>query len=246
MDEERLIRRRQADAAEAIDRRRTGPSPGGPAFAGRVVNAGAMPNRVPGYYALQPQRIGGTEAEGSAVSATDLGKPAIVLVVGQRVPSVGDKLIARAIEGRWVAETKQSGGGGINIGGCTCSGMPSTLAVTVTNSSLSFGILQSCTLQYGPTPAWAANMSLGASCYLSTSTFVDQTMPEQFYYYFACLGGYYILTRVYQTSVYGSPYRDTVRYKWLVGNTGNVCKPFGLRNGQIYPGGNAACTAEVS
>jgi hypothetical protein len=46
--------------------------------------------------------------------------------------------------------------------------------------------------------------------------------------------------------VYGSPYRDTIRYRWLAGYAGNTCSPFLLSNGQIFSGGDASGVVTIS
>ena len=89
-------------------------------------------------------------------------------------------------------------------------------------------------------------MQLGASSYLSTRTFTDNATNDQFWYYFTCYFNYYILTRVYVTSAYGSPYRDQIRYRWLVGLSGNTCSPFLLSKGAVYAGGDSSCVVTLT
>jgi hypothetical protein len=89
-------------------------------------------------------------------------------------------------------------------------------------------------------------LALGASSYLSTTTFTDLSTGDQFWYYLTCFLGYYVLTRVYAVSAFGSPYRDVVRYRWLIGYQGNSCQPFLLANGQIFQGGDPTCVVTIT
>jgi len=237
MDEERLLRRRQDEARGAIDRRRSEAAQGVPSFVGRVVNGGAMPNRVPGYYLLQPQRIGGVEAEGATVSATDRGSRIVSLVVGQRVPAVGDRLLARMIRGRWVAETKQAGGGGPTVPFCLCATVPQTLSMSVSDPlNLTRGALQNCTLQWQPKQAWNT-FNLGPYGFYSTATFRDDVYTfQEFYYFFNCIQGQPALSRIYQTSAFGSPFLTPTQWAWLPISSppDNTCSPFLLTKGTLF------------
>lgn len=247
-DETTVLRRRLEEAELALARAASRDAKRRDARLVQVYSGGAIPTTIGKFCLIHPAVVlpGATEGSSATISVdTSLSAP--VDAIGPAAPSVGDYMIAWGVDYRAAGmKGSAAGGGTVAVPGCTCSSIPSTLGMMVANSALSYGILQSCTLQWGTTPAWAARLSLGASCFLSTATFADQHSPDRFYYYFACLGGYFILTRVYQTSVYGSPYRDTIRYKWLVGNPGNGCSPFTLLNGLIYPGGDPLCTASIS
>ena len=107
-------------------------------------------------------------------------------------------------------------------------------------------ILQSAVLVYGPTPSALSALGIGQSAYLSTATFTDFSTGDQFWYYLSCYLGYYILTRVYATSLYGSPYHDMIRYRWPISDPGNSCSPFLLAHGQIFSGGDPSCVVTVS
>ena len=97
----------------------------------------------------------------------------------------------------------------------------------------------------GSDPGGIASCGIGANSYLSTATFPDYTTGDQFYYLLSCYNGSYVLTRVYITSLYGSPYRDMIRYLWPIGYAGNTCTPFDLAAGQMYIGGDPSCVISI-
>ena len=107
-------------------------------------------------------------------------------------------------------------------------------------------MFQDATIQWGPTPSGLLALGLGTNSYLSTATFPDYTSGDQFYYLLSCYSGSYVLTRVYITSIYGSPYRDMIRYLWPIGYLGNTCSPFSLPQGQMYIGGDPSCVVSIT
>lgn len=140
-----------------------------------------------------------------------------------------------------------TGGGGIgSLPGCICVSPPATLYMTVTGGSCNNGLLNDCTIQYGPTPSSLSGLRLGVNCYLSTTTFTDSQTGDSYYYYLGCFGAVMRISRVFPTSVFGSPFLDSVIYYWSVGLSGNTCVPFLLSNGQIYSGGDPACSVTIS
>jgi hypothetical protein len=102
-----LTRRDPADSARKI--------------VGSVYNGGAMPTTVPAWFLTHPADFGCNESEGAGCSATiDTTSTVPVLVLGPKVPSVGDLLPARMIGGKWIAE--RGGGGGCTTTICLRSG----------------------------------------------------------------------------------------------------------------------------
>ena len=245
----RQLRRRQTDLAAQIDRQPGPPDPGTTAQVVQVYNGGAMPATAPGQYDCHPVTVTGAETEGGAVTATADSGRSLVVIVLNTVPAVGDYLVARLIGGRWVA---RKGGGGyvgppmVHIDGCPCSESCVTLYMVSSNPNSNNHILQSATLVYGPTPAGLLPLAIAASSYLSTTSFTDFSTGDQFYYYLSCYIGYYVLSRVYITSLYGSPYRDATRYRWPIGYLGNSCVPFALMNGTVFSGGDPSCVVTIS
>jgi hypothetical protein len=134
----------------------------------------------------------------------------------------------------------------VHIEGCPCTESCATIYMVSSNPNSNNHILQSATLVYGPTPAGLLPLAIGESSYLSTTTFTDFSTGDQFYYYLSCYLGYYVLTRVYAVSLYGSPYRDATRYRWAAGYPGNSCSPFALNNGQVFSGGDPSCVVTIS
>lgn len=101
-DELRTLRARAAAPA---------PPPADPAGPGGAqlfrVLAASKPTAVPRVYPCEPIAPTATYAVNAAASARALSSaaPVPVVVVGPRVPAAGDWLVARAIQGRWVAAT---------------------------------------------------------------------------------------------------------------------------------------------
>jgi hypothetical protein len=126
LDPTRLLRLRRGDDLDLGDRAMVPraadpPSPaprGTPRFVGRVFNGGAMPSQAGRVFLVNPVRLDGAEAEGSAATSTADGTRAIpVVFVGGSPPAAGDLVVALAVGGRWVAE------GGSNPG-LACSPCP--------------------------------------------------------------------------------------------------------------------------
>jgi hypothetical protein len=141
-----------------------------------------------------------------------------------------------------------SGGGGGSGAflGCTCGTAPSTLYMTVTPSGCSDTLLNDCDLVYGPTPSGLSSLGLGANCYLSSTTFPDAQTGDDFYYYLSCFSNIFRISRVFEFSIYGSPFLGPVAYHWYVGLPGNTCHPFALTNGEIFLGGDPSCIVEIN
>jgi hypothetical protein len=118
-----LARRDPADSARKI--------------VGSVYNGGAMPTAVPAWFLTHPADFGCNESEGGPCAPSiDTTSTVPVLVLGPKVPSVGDLLPARMIGGKWVAE--RGGGGGCTTKICLssgCGGGATNVLVTILNGS---------------------------------------------------------------------------------------------------------------
>lgn len=242
-DRERLLREQPPSTR--------GPRPflGSPAFVGSVVTATPAP--VGKYLILNPLAITGPEVEGGAGSySTGFGMPPRVpaLLLGPHDAATGDYLIARFVGYRWVCEKGTPGGGDIpiSIPGCPCASQPPLIDMTSSKPASNNQIFQSAFLQYGPTPGPLLPVVLTPNSYLSTASFPDPILSADFRYFLTCSLGAYILTRVYVTSPFGSPFRDSIRYKWVPGFPGNICTPFSMTNGQIFAGGDSSCIVTLS
>ena len=218
-----------------------------PAIVG-CVSPGASASISSGkFIAMHPVDVTGVESEAAAGSlAVDSSRTFFAYVVGSVPPAVGDYLVCRFVGNRWVAERMGESNPGVVVPGCPCSRSPAVLYMTASNPNSNNHILQSSVLVYGPTPAQLLPMDIGQSAYLSESQFQDLSTGDWFWYYLSCYLGYYVLTRVYATSVYGSPYRDATRYRWAIGNPGNSCSPFNLLVGNIFSGGDPSCVVTIS
>ena len=220
-----------------------------PAIVGQIFAQASLPNATGLFFAAHPVDVLGQESEGQpGAFMPNLGATFFVDVIGSRVPSIGDVLVCRFVEDRWVAESSFAViTQGVNLPGCSCLGLPTTLHMTSANPSCNGGMFQSCVIVYGTTPAVYASLNLGAQCFLSTQSFID-TNNDTFQYYFYCQGNQFNLSRVYTSSIYGSPYLDLARYSWKIGSTvsGNTCSPLLLTNGQIFVGGDPTCSVTIS
>lgn len=137
-----------------------------------------------------------------------------------------------------------TGGGGTGVLlGCICATPPATLTMTDVGAC---GVFNDCTILYGPTPAGLTPLSLGTNSYLSTDEFADPQTGDMFRYYLSCFGSIIRLSRVFETSIYGSPFLDSVLYTWTIGISGNTCSPFALTNGSIFFGGDPTCDVEIT
>jgi hypothetical protein len=131
-------------------------SRGVPRLVGRVVNQGAMPSSTEHVFLVSPALLDGAEAEGAAVSiSADVARTVPVVIIGSRVPAVGDALVALAIGGRWVAE---SGPGQVPFACWPCNIPRKSLTVSWVNAMLGNG---SATLNYTPPGQWNTGCTHG-------------------------------------------------------------------------------------
>lgn len=211
---------------------------------GRVINGGSRPSSVPAVYLVNPVTIGGPETEDAVASRTpnpDIRIP--VNCYGPTVPALGDDLDCFYVGHRWVS-TRRLGGGGPPTGtllGCVCPHPPATLPMTVASGTCSDGRFYSTTLTYKPTPPDLGALQLGGSCYLSDDSFPDPQTGDYFFYFMSCFSSVVRISRVFPTSIYGSPFLDSVIYFWTLGFPGNTCTPFYLSKGTVFAGGDPNC-----
>jgi hypothetical protein len=219
-------------------------------FLGVVFANPTVPTSSGVFYSVHPTIVTGTQAEsGSGIITPISSVTDLVLILGTTPCVAGDLVVYYRAENRWVGEryAGSGGGGGTHVqAGCPCGSVPNTLTMTVTNGGPGFnnGIFNSCVFAWGPTPSSLLPVVLIPNSWLSTGSFPDPILGVPFFYFLTCSLGAYVLTRVYVTSPFGSPFRDSIRYKWVPGFPGNTCTPFVMTNGQIFAGGNPAtvCT----
>ena len=139
--------------------------------------------------------------------------------------------------------------GWISLPGCNCNPTPPTIYLDSIdpgcNAPLS-GIFQDATIEWSAVPASLEDLALGDYAYLSTTTFVSDYSSDAFYYLLTCGGSYFSLSRVFPTSVFGSPFREPPIYSWLIGDTGNTCDPFLMSNGFVSEGTDPDCDVDLS
>ncbi|MFO0892143.1 MAG: hypothetical protein U0790_23770 [Isosphaeraceae bacterium] len=157
-----MATRRELDSLRVVRLREEGPSRGEdftaaarraprgtPRLLGRVVSGGALPGQTDRVFLVNPARIDGVEGEGAVPSiAADASRVVPVVVIGSRVPAVGEPLIALAVGGRWVAE---SGAAPSSLDCSPCKIPRKDLTVSWVNPILGDG---SATLAYSAPGQW--------------------------------------------------------------------------------------------
>jgi hypothetical protein len=117
----------------------------------QIHDGGAMPAAANRVFLGHPAAIGGGEDEGATPAfSVDTSRSIPVLVIGSRVPAVGDLLTASSVSGRWVAEL---GGGSPSLACWPCAIPQTNLAVSWVNPILGDG---SATLTFTPPGQWAS------------------------------------------------------------------------------------------
>ena len=225
-------------------------SDGLPSFLGRVVTSPAT-LKVGQFINVVPSTVLGAEQEGGGgVFTTSASSPAPVLVylMGSFAPMMGDYVICRFVDHRWVTDLTGGGvshGQGILLPSCFCA-VPPTLQMISGDPTCNYGMFQSCTLVYGPPPPAMQLLGFTANVFTSSQSFVDPITNASFFYYFSCFYNQFFLSRIYPTSPMGSPFRDALLYNWIVGGYGNNCTPFLLEIGMPFPGSDATCSVIIS
>jgi len=223
---------------------------GVPAFVGQVTTASTLIG-VGKFLLVQPTFVLGAEVEGGSGDLVAVGSSTVpVYLVGPDDAKTGDYLVCRYVDNRWAAERTvlaASGGGGTGtLPGCFCNPIPASLSMTSDSPTCNYGMFQSCSIVYGPTPAGYADLDIGLNSFLSVESFPDVVAGgAMFQYLLTCQYNQFNLTRVYLASPYGSPYRDGLLYTWLVGGYGNTCVPFHLHDGTPYAGSDSSCFVTI-
>lgn len=97
-----LLRRRQDELATDADARRGATVNCAPAQVVETFTEGTYPTAAGSYFACHPVTVGGTEAEGEAVTTTvDEDRTLYVANIGSAVPPEGTDLLATLVDGRW-------------------------------------------------------------------------------------------------------------------------------------------------
>jgi hypothetical protein len=220
-------------------------------YLGKVVTALASGVAPPVYVDTNPVQLSGNMiAGGLASTSVDTSRKVPVLILGN-VPTVGQIVVAKTVQGRWVAYLPGVGipgtsGGTERIPLCFCETIPDTLTMTSADPACNYRMFQSCTITWQATPAYFAPLNLGSHSFISIESFPDPIVGgDAFYYYFTCQYNQFSITRLYPTSPYGTPYRDGNLYTWLLGGYGNTCVPFRLHNGTAFSGSDLSCSVTI-
>jgi len=130
-------------------------SRGTPRFLGQVVGGATMPSATDRVYLMNPVRLDGGDAEGAGASLTvDATRTIPVVVIGEVPPQAGDLLIALAVGGRWVAESRSSSSPLLSCSPCNIP--RKNLTLSWTNSMIGAG---STSLVYAPPGQWNSSCS---------------------------------------------------------------------------------------
>jgi len=103
-----VLRARNAAFNRGVDRLDFGAAGPGPMLV-QVFAKTTVPTETGKFFACHPVTPDGTEAEGSVPTFSIASETVYVLVVGPRVPVAGDMLIAKSVNGRWVAASGKVG-----------------------------------------------------------------------------------------------------------------------------------------
>jgi len=214
----------------------------------QVYNAGSMPSATPRVYACRPVELTATESEGGTwnTNATAVFVPVVFL--GPDLPVLGEIYHAAQYGGRWISSHTKSVAASSPTGtllGCVCQHPPAVLTMTVTGTCSS-GLFFDCTIEYQATPPELGPLQLGGNCYLSNESFPDLQTGDLFRYFLSCFSSIVRISRVFPTSIFGSPFLDSVVYFWTLGFPGNTCNPFALTIGADFAGGNPLCQVTIT
>jgi hypothetical protein len=206
------------------------------------------PNSI-GVYLFTVGRPTWPDTEGALVSVeNDQTQTVPVAWIGPQAPLVNRPYMLHPSGNRYIAGSGKPAvvtPPGVNIPGCLCQNVPATLYMRPNDVTLNGGMFQNCTLQWGPTDPYFANLALGPNTFMSRESFID-SINQTFWYYFNCTSSNFTLTRLYKSSLFGSPYRDSVRFTWPIGSAGNTCVPFLLTTGTVYQGGDTRSQITVT
>jgi len=167
------------------------------------------------------------ESEGSAFGLTGGCKTRIVTVVGTKLPVVGDKLKCYLDGGRWLRRKVHEH----NRPHRSIS--PAALYAHPYDAFTKRLLLPRRTIIFSSLAHTSTSRPLLASHhwhwvqmrFFSTATFSRRLFQRTVLVLVSpAFQGYYMMSRLYLSSVFGSPYRDTTRYTWAIGFPGNHCR----------------------
>lgn len=246
-DDIETIRRRinQIESSILAVTGRNGQTRAGRRYVGKIYSGGSLPTAANRFYLTHPvTSISGTETENGTATINVETSVSVPVLVLDGPMAVDDYVIADLVNGIWVAEEGQATGSGTPTGslpGCICATPPASLTLTATGCS---GLIDSCTIVYGPTPSGFVSQ-MGASSYLSTATFTD-SLGYDYYWYLNCFSSTIRLQPAYPSYYLGSYWIEAVFYYWTIGLPGNTCSPFSLTNGTPTLGLPPGCSATLT
>jgi hypothetical protein len=102
MSDLRVMRDRHTALADALDRSGDLDSYASAAMIAITTTVDTYPTTAGAFYAVNPQRITGTVAEGASPTyATDPSTVVYALNVGSQIPPDGTELVIHSVGGRW-------------------------------------------------------------------------------------------------------------------------------------------------
>jgi hypothetical protein len=99
----RILRDRQTAAETQLDRAATADDSGSAALCAITTTVSSYPTSAAVGYAMNPQILGGTEAEGATPSfSADTSTVVYAFNLGSAIPPSGTMIVIHAVGGRWV------------------------------------------------------------------------------------------------------------------------------------------------
>jgi len=141
---------------------------GSPRFLGQVASGGEIPSSTKKVFFVHPVTLDGLEREGGLASlSADTSRTIPVVMIGSRVPSAGDLIMAFSIGGRWVANS-----GASSLLNCSPCSLPrKNLVLSWTNNRLGNG---STPLVFRAPLSWTSACSQQLLFYLTCSASLIQ------------------------------------------------------------------------
>ncbi len=213
--EARILRDRMAAHEDAVDRSSAGADYGSARLLVQIYNAGSMPNFVPAVYYTRPVLATGAVSEGASATLTADTATTVPVIVLNKVPSVGDHLVAYSAGGRWVSEETYPASGPIYATCSPCSIPEENLTVSWTNL---IGGNGSATMTYSSTPSnnWKTGCCDGGLYFELLCTAGTIELRAYFFTSGSCPTG----TTEYCSNLESSPLELTL--------SSHTCTPFSL------------------
>ncbi len=101
MNDLRVIRDRQADAGDDLDRAEVRPSNAGRSDVAITTTETTYPTTAGAWYAVTSQQVDGTEVEGATASFTSTSGVFHAYNLGTAIPPAGTEILIHCTNGKW-------------------------------------------------------------------------------------------------------------------------------------------------